>query len=685
AHFGIVTPVLSVVVSTFMLGLGIGSLAAGRWGEALARRLRLSSAVLYGAAEMIIGIGALVVPALFERGEMLLLGLSQPSSAEYLLLSGLVIAGSLLPWCTMMGTTYPLMMAFMRRTLPEHRRSFSHLYLANVAGAMTGTLASAGILIELLGFRQTSLLAALVNFAIAATAFALSRRRAIPASVAKAEVRVSDRSARFQLELVLFTTGFCSLAMEVVWARAFTVVLQTTIYAFAAILSAYLFATWLGSAFYRRSAAQGRLPADELVLFWTAIFAVLPVLLDDPRLHPGPATVLLSIMPFSAVLGFLTPKLVDDHASGEPAGAGRAYAVNIAGGIVGPLFAGYALVPIFDVGLCEALLAIPLVALALWALARSARPPRAVAVRAVLAVVPLGVGLTISRSYESVLFADQSHQVHRDYVATAIAYGTGRDKQLVVNGVGITAMTPITKIIAHLPLAEHPHPTTGLVICFGMGTTFRSMASWGIDTTAVDLTGSVIRSFGFFHTDAEEITADPRNHLVVDDGRRFLLRTDRSFDVIVIDPPPPVEAAGSSLLYSDEFYEAAKRHLRSGGILQQWFPIGEDSIAQAVARSLGHEFPYVVVYRSIEDWGYHFLASMQPIPDLTPSEFVARLPDKARADLVEWGPEPTAEKMAERILQRRIPLADLARPDRLGPAITDDRPYNEYFILRRLF
>ena len=50
----------------------------------------------------------------------------------------------------------------------------------------------------------------------------------------------------------------------------------------------------------------------------------------------------------------------------------------------------------------------------------------------------------------------------------------------------------------------------------------------------------------------------------------------RKFDVIVVDPPPPVQAAGSSLLYSKEFYVLARQHLKPGGILQMWFPGGED-------------------------------------------------------------------------------------------------------------
>src|SRR5499425_2140269 len=69
AHFGVITPVLSVVLSVFMLGLGLGSLLGGKWIESWSRRLRISSAYLYGVAELTIGIGAFVVPQLFQAGE----------------------------------------------------------------------------------------------------------------------------------------------------------------------------------------------------------------------------------------------------------------------------------------------------------------------------------------------------------------------------------------------------------------------------------------------------------------------------------------------------------------------------------------------------------------------------------------------------------------------------------------
>src|SRR5689334_5919082 len=137
-------------------------------------------------------------------------------------------------------------------------------------------------------------------------------------------------------------------------------------------------------------------------------------------------------------------------------------------------------------------------------------------------------------------------------------------------------------MMVHMPMAFLPAPPRNvLVLCFGMGTSFRSALSWGVPVTVAELVPNVPSMIGFFHADGEQALRSPNAHVVIDDARRFMERTQDTFDVIAIDPPPPVAAAGSSLLYSTEFYQIARRHLRPGGILQQWLPDADATATSA--------------------------------------------------------------------------------------------------------
>ena len=52
----------------------------------------------------------------------------------------------------------------------------------------------------------------------------------------------------------------------------------------------------------------------------------------------------------------------------------------------------------------------------------------------------------------------------RDSTATVIATGTGMRKLLMVNGAGMTVLTPVTKMMAHLTLASLDHPPRNALV-----------------------------------------------------------------------------------------------------------------------------------------------------------------------------------------------------------------------------
>jgi spermidine synthase len=59
-----------------------------------------------------------------------------------------------------------------------------------------------------------------------------------------------------------------------------------------------------------------------------------------------------------------------------------------------------------------------------------------------------------------------------------------------------------------------------------------------------------------------------------------------------------------------------------------------------------------------------------------------RMPQTAQRDLIEWAPDQSVEGFLASIISRELPLEKSLNPDR-SIRITDDRPLNEYFLLRR--
>ena len=155
----------------------------------------------------------------------------------------------------------------------------------------------------------------------------------------------SRQPSRLLLGMLRFTPShaFCgsfSRPVFVAWRWKWcghantTVYLGNVVYAFAGILAVYLGATFLGSTIYRRW-MRTRETADSAAA-WVCLgfVALLPLAFADPRL-PGAGDLdhsrylfgllraVLGIGPFSAMVGFLTPMLVDVCRRSSIAAVGR--------------------------------------------------------------------------------------------------------------------------------------------------------------------------------------------------------------------------------------------------------------------------------------------------------------------------------------------------------------------------
>ncbi len=664
-YFGVITPVISSVLSVFMLGLALGTFLFAR----VTRQLNPKNALaFYVLVEVLIALFALLVPTFFEWGYQFLLSIEYRESDAYLFYSWGIITLALLPACTLIGATLPLVMVFLRNTVKDEK-NFGFLYFANLIGGVIGCIIPL-LFIELYGFQKTLIATTVANVLAAFLALSLYRHsNTQPGSKAVAD---NYTPADTRYKWVLFITGFVSLGSEVVWIKLFTPAVGTSVYAFSAILAIYLLSNFAGICLYlykpahlqRAQSMAILLPVGVLLPFYTVAFI------------PGVPLSVIGIVPVCFILGYLTPYIVDNACRNHPQHTAYAYIYNLLGCVAGPVFTTYVFFP--ATGLKGTLIvyacAVACVPLFLYGI----KQQRLFATGALL-FAAIGAGTVLTGPEEAIRKQGVLYRDHTGYVG---ATGKGMGRKLLVNGIGMTRLGTTTKIMAHLPLSYFPGAKSALVICFGMGTTLKSLTTWPLqDITVVELSRGVASAFPYFHKEATQVLADPRVHVVIDDGRRYLNRTHATYDVITIDPPPPVHASGSGLLYSDEFYVAAKGRLSENGILAQWLPRGDSTVKQAVFAAIRKHFKFVVVYKGIKNSGFQFIASDHKLPVLQPSEFLGALTPAARVDLMQWHKGTPIMDIARRSL-RHIPHEVLMKSKNRDIVLSDDKPYNEFYFFR---
>jgi spermidine synthase len=154
AIFGINTEAVTVVVTVFLLGLGLGSIVGGLFSRVVRHPLLLFAISEFGIA----GFG-LVSLDLFKRVGTNAFDLSPAASALTTFL--LLLAPTLL-----MGMTLPLLVVYLVRQSGNVGRSMSLLYFVNTAGSGIASLAAVFLLMPRLGEHGSVRVAALANLAV---------------------------------------------------------------------------------------------------------------------------------------------------------------------------------------------------------------------------------------------------------------------------------------------------------------------------------------------------------------------------------------------------------------------------------------------------------------------------------------------------------------------------------------
>jgi spermidine synthase len=581
----------ALTLATTMGGMALGAALMGRAlrGRDVVRPLRV-----YGALEILVGLLGVVLflPGLgvVERLDgSIYVGRETFASVVHVVGLACVLG----PPAVAMGATIPVIGLVARAS----RSSLASLYAANTAGACVGVLIASFALLPYLGVARTAQVIALLNLVVGATAIGSTLRDTTKGDAPRDASRTPTRAAW----LVVVASGFLSFALEVAWFRALRAAFLATTQGFAVMLATVLLALYAGARFVPwlekkkiplgatlAAAGVAVLLATPILERFDALAAASALETSWMRIPAWIAAAFVVVGPGMVLLGTCLPWVLDRYV--DPPQWGRAYAANTLAAVAGAVLGGWVLLPALGFARTSWLLGAAAMACGLPLLA--GKRSRALALGATAAA------LVIAISAESGVGRRRVISNLGSSVARVVAFEEGPDSTIAVteaaDGVrvllidgfaassGPTAGAHYMIWMGRLPMMLHPAPREALVICFGTGQTanaVRNEGPSGLDI--VDLNAAVYRMAPFFDAN-EHVLDDPRVHANVMDGRAWLRRIDRTYDVITLEPMPPT-FAGVNALYSREFYETAARRLNAGGILAQWVPFHILSLHDALA------------------------------------------------------------------------------------------------------
>jgi len=730
AVFGVGDVAVAAVLGAYFLGLGFGALAGGRLSRRLAR-----PALGYAALELFVGLYALaspsVVPLLrdayravagdlsFETVSLLRLGLS------------MVV---LLPPTLAMGASMPVALSAASTDQGGVPVRAALAYALNTLGAMAGAAAAGFYLIPAIGLRASVFLAAAGSVAAAALV-AGTWRRAAPSAPAAQEPGGAPAAAQVGggrpglAAVLVFLGGFVSLGSEVLWTRVLGIVVHGTTQAFASMLTTFLLGIALGSALATRWLSGARRPATSYAWTQAGVAAAtawaMIVISESPRiialstgsqdLAPTSTWVLLGVaaatlLPLATCVGATIPiawRIAAEGNTSLGSAAARVLAANTLGGLAGALLTALVVIPALGVDLSGVLL----LGLALLAAAIAARADAgaSVARRSLALALPAAAYALVLlwepnvhlpyllRAREAAVAAVFEGPGHSSWAEPIVFLREGRNSTVTVQRTGTSSLRLLNdgrpesglsivppgfgeELIAQgtLPALRCSHARRAAVVGLGAGHTVTTLLAGGFRyVEAIELEPAVIEAARMIHrTIGRPFPLDDRRaHIIVDDGRARIGVTRAATYDAVVSQPSHSWLAGSSALYTREFFTDVRRVLGPGGVFVFWvnrFRMDVRHLREVVATA-AEVFPWLEAYGTENDL------------------IVVAARDRKRPTRATLESRLAAAPALKEILQARslwppLRLAAFAEMDDAGArafgrgarTITDDRPSLEY-------
>jgi spermidine synthase len=623
-YYGVGSISITLIVSVYMFGLGFGALAGGHLAEKIKRPDH--RVAFYFLVEVLIGIFGVISPSFLDF-------LGRYTAGSSYELSFLYMVAFLIVPTLLMGITLPLIIKIYNGLVHNFLRSVSFLYFINTMGAAFGALAAAYIVISFWGLDSAVYVAAVLNFILGVLIFR-TRFLFVPVRGEEAAPLPRPDDQRVQQVWILayplvLITGFLAIGYEIIWFRVMGVILKSSSYMFASVLSVYLVGIAAGSLSMNRFLDK-KGDADRRGLFFAIQFLIglyvlgsfmgyyyltrdtvlggLSKLSFSVTIHPllqiPSADSISDVISYLYVLSdvFFWPLifvliptvfmgasfplislLALSNRNKEGRTVGTVYFFNIVGNVLGAAITGFILLPVFGTERVLLFFGITGIVFGLFIKRTIGRelilPVRSGIVSGILAVSILffpGPG----KLYDLIhsvpeQFSNWQRHFSEGREGVVMTYEHNNKIRLYIEG-HLEGIRPLPvgyywnmEALSHSERAEHV-----LIIGFGAGTSAEAaLHTEGIqNVTVVEINGTLIRNLSRFEY-IKDILSNNKLKLIIDDGRRYLLRTKDKYDIVIMEAGR-TPMAYSNNIFSREFFHLVKGHLRKGGIFLVREPAG---------------------------------------------------------------------------------------------------------------
>jgi spermidine synthase len=605
AIYGVNAESVAVIVSAFMLGLGLGSLVGGR----LSARFSRYGVLIFGVAELGVALFGLASLRIFHWAASFTAGASLPWVIVF-------SSSLLLVPTTLMGATLPLLVGQLVRRSGRVGVSVSRLYFVNTFGSAVACFLCASFLMRSLGQSGSVSLAVCLNAVVGSVAYLYVRTQQpeVPEEVNALRSRASGVPPPIRLSFAMLLaglSGFIALGFEIAWFRVFSVASSDRAPAFALLLATYLAGIAAGS-YVSEKLTRDAQPSTVvpvigmLILLAGGISIFLPPLVATLMAHK--MNYLSSAPAFfvtAGLLGSALPLLCQVAVPPqETAGRGVSliYGSNIAGSVLGSLGIGFVLMQHLGLRQISLLLAFAAVLSGILVLffgnAQFRWPPAWAAALVVAALVSIGLAPPLYTLFYERLTFGAKPQANIPFV------------QIVENRNGVITVTrdgavfgsgvydghfridpnydPNLVVRAFMLSAYNPAPKRMLMIGLSSG----SWAQIFVNHPRLESMDIVEINPGYLdliprYPVVSSLLTNPKAQIYIDDGRRWLVaHPEVRYDAIVANTTFHWRDHASNLL-SREFFELIRQHLNPGGTY--YFNTTESVEAVATALSV---FPY---------------------------------------------------------------------------------------------